>query len=206
MLTSAQLPLEEDRPAALLELALRHAPLIHRLQEILWDRPHLKLAALISELWGTADEQSEKATVTLLQLAASARPRVGAYPLVPHRLHLLVRPTSGLTVCLDPGCSGTQDRHLSPLGSVSVGTTDTCTACGGGVLSLLRCVNCGEWVLAGETVQDRGKERYRPIKVTGQNYDLLTPKTHAIPGATLITVGPDGTRGSRRARHCRGPD
>jgi DEAD/DEAH box helicase domain-containing protein len=195
VLTSAEPGAVETRPAALLYATLRHAPLIHRLQEVLWGRGHLRLAELSAELWGGSDEPSDRATLSLLQLAASARPDVGAYPLVPHRLHLLVRPTSGLVVCLNPECTADEGRKLAPLGGVFATSSDTCPACGDGLVSLYRCVNCGEPCLAGVLRRERGRERYLPAKLRSEQPDLLTPRTEGLRGATVISLGRDGSRG-----------
>ena len=145
--------LNEDRPAALLHSGLSAAPIVHRLEEALWTRRHMPLADLAKALFGEQTTQSQRATVQLLQLAASARQEPGSYPLVPHRIHLMVRPVDSLTVCLNSGCNG-QETALPPLGAVAAGYHDTCEFCNGRMLSIERCRNCGEWLLAG---QDSGK-------------------------------------------------
>ena len=138
----------EGKPAILLCQALQHAPLIHRLEAVLWQRRCLWLEDLAAELWA-GEPDALDATRKLLQMAASARQGPRDYPLVPHRLHFLARPTDGLIVCLDANCTGDLTRKVAPLGCVSAGLHDRCPFCEGAVLSLYRCAHCGEWLLAG---------------------------------------------------------
>lgn len=139
---------EENRPAVLLHSSLSAAPLIHQLEDILWTNQHISMTELGERIFGEWTEHSARAIVLLLQLAASARLEPTSYPLVPHRIHVLARPVDGLTVCLNAACSGS-DTLLPPLGAVAAGYQDTCGYCGSRTLSLERCRNCGEWLLAG---------------------------------------------------------
>lgn len=139
---------EENRPAVLLHNSLSAAPLIHQLEEILWTNQHISMTELGERIFGEWTEHSARSIVLLLQLAASARLEPSSYPLVPHRIHVLARPVDGLTVCLNAACSGS-DTLLPPLGAVAAGYQDTCGCCGSRTLSLERCRNCGEWLLAG---------------------------------------------------------
>ena len=143
------LPLGENRPAVLLHRSLSAAPLVHRMHDILWDQKRLPLTELANRVFGDESESSLQATVKLLQLAASARTEPTTYPLVPHRIHIMSRPADCLTICLNNRCSGEKDAKLSPLGAVSAGYHDTCEFCRGCALALERCVNCGQWLLAG---------------------------------------------------------
>ena len=143
-----KLDANENHPAILLHETLAASPLIHKLEDILWNKKHIPLVELGTQLFGENAEQSTKAVTALLQLAASARLEPTSYPLVSHRIHIMVRPSDGLTVCLNGQCSG--PPLLSPLGTVSSGYQDTCGYCDNSTLTLQRCVNCGEWLLAGQ--------------------------------------------------------
>lgn len=176
----------EDRLAVLLHSALRAAPLVHRLAELLWRRVRLPLCDLATELWGDPGGDSERATVELLQLAASARLEAESHPLVPHRIHLMVRPSDGLTACLNPECGAPAERKLPPLGGVATGATETCAYCGSATLALFHCRNCGDWLLAGEE-QDK---RLRPAIHEGGNVRLFTLKE--VPGQGRVTVTRQG--------------
>lgn len=93
----------------------------------------------------------QDAPLRLLQLGAVARESVSKYPLVPHRLHLLVRTTAGLSVCLNPDCSGDSDRKLDKLGCVLEGIREHCPYCQSSALTLVRCDHCGEWAIGGSS-------------------------------------------------------
>jgi hypothetical protein len=140
---------EEQTPAALLYHCLRSSEVVHRLEEVLWERQRLPLVDLANLLWGVDGYDAVRATAVLLNLAASARTSATAYPLIPHRLHLLARPADGLSVCLSRNCDGPEENRLPPLGTVVDSRVDRCPHCSGAALSLYRCGNCGEWVLAG---------------------------------------------------------
>ncbi len=140
---------ERNVPARLLKETLGAAPLIHLLEKELSEKRHLPLRELAEILWGGHTEDEVRATVVLLQLAATARALPHQYPLVPHRIHLVARSNDGLSVCVNPDCFGDQHLKLSSLGRVLSGFHEGCSSCGGAVLSLFRCRNCGEWLLAG---------------------------------------------------------
>ena len=141
---------EQEVPARLLKETLGSAPLIHVLEKELWEKRHLPLRELAEKLWGEHTEDGVKATIALLQLAATARALPHQYPLVPHRIHLVARSNDGLSVCVNPDCSGDQHLKIKSLGRVLAGFHEACSSCGGAVLSLFRCRNCGEWFLAGK--------------------------------------------------------
>ena len=138
----------ENRPAVLLHESLSAAPVVHRLEDVLWNRNHVPLTELAEQVFGEISNDGLQAMVRLLQLTASARLEATAYPLVPHRIHIVARPADCLTVCLNADCSG-DARKLPPLGAVAAGYQDTCGFCHSRALTLERCRNCGEWLLAG---------------------------------------------------------
>lgn len=141
-----------QRPAVLLFRCLSHAPLIHRLADILWTDQRIRLNELAVRLFNSDDNTALQATTTLLHLAASARESPDSYPLIPHRIHLVCRPALGLSVCLNDKCSGPFDRHLDPLGTVFGGLSDRCPFCGSATATLYRCSTCGTWVTGGELI------------------------------------------------------
>lgn len=142
----------ETRPARVLWEALSRAPLLGKLEEILWgsrDRVVVPLSHLASELWGDASEGSTKGTIRLLQWAARARRRPDELPIVAHKLHLMVRAAATVSACVDPGCTAPVERRLPGGGRLVGDVGDSCPDCGGQMLTLARCTNCGEWLLAG---------------------------------------------------------
>ena len=144
----------ENRPAVVLHHSLSAAPLVHQLHGILWQHKRLSLTELAGQVFGEVSATAMQATVRLLQLTATARIEPKGYPLVPHRIHVMVRSADCLTVCLNAACGGTSGDHLPPLGAVSAGYQDTCESCGSRTLALERCRNCGQWLLAGQNRHD----------------------------------------------------
>lgn len=151
----------EEKPAALFHAALRVSPLIQRIEEILWEQKRLSLRDLTQQIWESDDEEAMQATTILLQLGASARQYVADYPLLPHRIHLLVRPTDGLVVCLNAHCTGNPALKLPGLGCIAEGLHDRCRYCQHAMLSILRCNHCGTWILAG--IDDRSGTSLKPV-------------------------------------------
>lgn len=139
-----------DQPARLLHNLLASAPLVHRVSDILWKKKRLLLGELAKDLWSAQNEETVRATIALLQMGAAARQSANELPLVPHRLHLLARPTDGLVVCLNADCTGAAELKLSGLGCVMAGFSDHCPHCDSVTLSLYRCANCGETALAAK--------------------------------------------------------
>ncbi len=156
----AALKISDSRPAILLRKTLEHAPIIHRLEQTLADHIRLSLPDLTTFLWHDDSDLNRSATLELLKLGAVARDQVGSYPLIPHRLHLLVRPCEGLSVCLNANCTvQSDDRRMDGLGLVFAGIHDHCPECGAAALPLWHCKNCGEWGLAAEERDNRLRPR-----------------------------------------------
>ena len=143
------IPSNEDRPAVLLYHALRACPLIHKIETILWTKHRLPLSKLAQELWGNDTEEAMRATTTLLQLCTSARLRTDAYPLIPHRIHLMARTTEGITVCLNSHCTADSTLRLAPIGRLHATHRTECVSCKSSTLAMFRCTNCGQIALAG---------------------------------------------------------
>ncbi len=139
----------ENVVAAFLYRTLSHAPLIQHIADLLWKHQRMPLRELAQTLWNTDAEDAMRATLFLLQIGASARLKSTDYPLLPHRLHMLVRPTNGLTLCINPTCTGDPRLQLSDFGCISEGQRDHCDYCHSAMLSLYRCENCGSWLIAG---------------------------------------------------------
>ena len=143
----------EDAPARLLRRALATAPLVHALVAALGaetssaataPNPRLLPLVTLAERLFPGEADAARATVVLLHLCAVAREAPGEYPLVPHRLHLLVRAPQGLSACINPMCSAPPDNPRWPkLGAMQDVGTDRCHHCGAIVLAVVRCESCG---------------------------------------------------------------
>jgi superfamily II DNA or RNA helicase len=148
--------LTENYAAKLLIRMLVHAPIIHKLVEILWKEEKLTLEELTRHLWNKRkpDEVDLAATIRLLQYCASARMGAGDYPLIPHRLHVLIRATDGLSVCMNNHCTAHSGQKLQPLGAVVSGIVERCPYCNAMALPIYRCTSCGEWFVAAKTIHE----------------------------------------------------
>lgn len=136
--------IEETAPARLLWKMLRYAPIVHRLESILWEEKRLSLRQLSKELFQESNEITQNASLSLLELAASARETPYGYPVVPHRIHLMARPVDGVSLCMNKDCSCPESRRYRPFGSILSGNQERCYECGGEAYIVLRCGNCGE--------------------------------------------------------------
>lgn len=131
-------------PARLLHASLAVSPIVRRLEEILWNRRRLRLDVLASELWGQESTCANAATIELLRLSAAARLDVNDHPLIPHRLHILTRLSSGIHTCLNSQCSGPAELRWADLGTISESGSEKCRYCNSLTLEVMRCDNCGE--------------------------------------------------------------
>ncbi|MCG8430967.1 MAG: DEAD/DEAH box helicase [Candidatus Omnitrophica bacterium] len=189
-------------PARFLHLCLRKASLIRKLSLILTEGAKKEKASIISlpELAGKlfagkngVDECD--ATITLLRLAATARLQGADLPLVPHRLHFLVRPPQGLSVCLNSQCSGPTRFRISTIGCLQP-PADHCRYCEHITLPVHRCDNCGEWALAAHENQEASTLEpgyYAQSPEQRTYYLLICPK-----GLTLDEVVVDSEKGEIR--------
>ena len=195
--TDAALKDYPSTPARFLYEVLRKAPLVRQMANILSSEAGyiLALDALVSKMFPEAEvEEARKATILLLRLSAAARNRATDMPVVPHRLHLLVRAPEGLSVCLNPECTGPAKFKLSLLGCLQ-STNDRCRYCGHLLLPIHRCANCGEWALTGHETRDGAfvePANYSHAH-SAQTYYLLT-KPQGQDAAEVIIDPKDGSR------------
>ena len=134
----------EDQSARMLHEALAAAPLVRRLETVLWDQKRMPLQSLAAELWGGDVLNGEAATIELLRLSAAARQSIDEQPLVPHRLHVLTRLPSAMRACLNPNCTGPSSLRWAGLGIVAEAGAEKCPYCQSLTLEIKRCENCGE--------------------------------------------------------------
>lgn len=144
---------EDNRIAFVLHNSLVGSPLFAEMNDLLWTNERLPLGQFASALWNEESNTSRAATTRLLQLGAAARREAGDYPLVPHRIHVLARPTNAVAICLDGNCTAPPGRRLGMFGGVAAESRDHCEFCQAALLTLCRCDHCGEWGFAGRQAQ-----------------------------------------------------
>lgn len=139
-----------DTVAGLL-LSLAHSPSLHLIDQKLrgLNPPQIALAELSACVWaGRDDQMAQKATARVLSLAASARAKLSDTPLLPHRLHMMLKPPQGISVCCNPRCDGPEALKPDGLGCLAEGRQELCPHCSQRSLSLYRCRTCGQAALA----------------------------------------------------------
>lgn len=178
--------------------ALRYSPLMSELESKLWqtrDQRGLALKDLAAQVFGSLSAVAIKATLRLLQLGSSARPDLNDYPLVPHRLHLLFRPASSVSACLNPRCGGPDlvlpIQAAGPLGS---GLGEKCSFCQGPTLPIWSCESCGQAALAG--IPESGG-RLRPA--VGNDDPTLFISGPVVEPKSVAAIKPDGSVGIVKA-------
>ena len=142
--------------APFLKLSLEQVPIVRRLMELVYDKGLLSINNLAYELWGGSTTATRDATILLLRLSAAARLKSNESPLIPHRLHFLVRAPQGLSACLNTSCSGPADLRVEGIGCLQP-PRDRCVCCNCVALPVHRCKACGQWALAGYENLDTGE-------------------------------------------------
>ena len=142
--------------APFLKHSLEQVPIVRRLMEFVYENDLLSMDELTRDLWGDATNVTRKATILLLRLAAAARLEPNESPLIPHRLHFLVRAPQGLSVCLNTVCSGPPHLLAEGCGSLQA-PRDRCVYCNAVTLPVHRCKACGHWALAGHENSETGE-------------------------------------------------
>lgn len=159
-------------PARMLHSALAAAPLIRRLQSLLWDEPRQRLQSLAASLWPeTVSQMTVPATMELLRTAAAARQSIDGQPLLPHRLHVLTRLPGEMRACLNSECDGPEHLRWGGLGIVAESGAERCPYCQSLTLEIRRCKNCGEvclqaWQSGGTLVGRRPPDSTEPTAAT----------------------------------------
>ena len=155
----------------MLHSALSHAGVVHKIERYLWTakrRGSVRLRDLTEAVWGDSSDVSLRATIALLQLCARARTSPLELPLLPHKLHLLVRAPTNMSVCMNPCCSGPEEDRLPGIGAVLIDIKERCPYCHCATLTLAICPECGEWMLAAVWRGD----------------DTLHPRSHWFPSSS----------------------
>jgi Lhr-like helicase len=134
--------------APLLKLSLEQVPIVHRLMKLVFDHNLISIDDLTILLWGESTKTNQQATILLLRLTAAARAHPNDFPLIPHRLHFLIRAPQGLSACLNQACTGPASLLAEGIGCLQP-PRDRCEYCKSVALPVHRCRACGQWALAG---------------------------------------------------------
>jgi hypothetical protein len=147
-----QLDTQEVKPARLLAGLLRQMPELRKVDDLFWEnhlsRAVIPLAKVVESLWGHQSAEEMRATIALLQLGAQGRDRFEELPVLPHKLHLLVRAPGEVSVCLNSECVGDGPR-MPGHGALTLDGGQRCANCDCRLLTLGRCSRCGVDLVAG---------------------------------------------------------
>lgn len=166
-----------DRHAApMLAGTLRSSPAMAKLQEVLWadgQMCRLPLPELAQRLFGADGLREVNAARALLQLGATARQHPSDWPLVPNRLHYLMRGPEGLLLSFRRGDSPPAYRALNDIGCIFSAGADPAAL--GEVedhpLTLMRCTVSGWWGVAARQVDGHLEPVPASIVLHGRNED-----------------------------------
>lgn len=174
--------------ARFLKFSLEPVPIIRKLAERMHTQDLWSLDALTRELWNESNRLTQDATILLLRLTASARFEPDVAPLVPHRLHCLVRAPEGLSVCINPACKAPPELHANEVGALQA-SRDRCSYCDSITLPIVRCTACGLWALAGyENIDSGHMDSGFLASASKRRYYLVT--TSLDRSLSTITVNP----------------
>ncbi len=174
--------------APFLKLSLEQVPIVRRLMELVY-KDLLSIDDLAHKLWGDASEATRDATILLLRLTAAARLKSNESPLIPHRLHFLVRAPQGLSACLSTSCCGPTDLRAEGIGCLQA-PRDRCAYCKAVTLPVHRCKACGQWALAGYENSDTGElESGHFAEVAKRRYYLVADSSGK--DLAVIVVNPE---------------
>lgn len=151
--------------APFLYQCLQHSPYFHTAAKALRAKQFMTATELSLHVLGTVD----LTTITaLLSLLATARQSLESLPLLPHRLHLQARAPGGVQVCLNRSCSQ-PDRPDGPRypgnGPLLSPCGERCPYCNGPTWTLVRCLDCGEALLAAD--RSSKSQRLTAIRMGG---------------------------------------
>jgi DEAD/DEAH box helicase domain-containing protein len=179
----------EGMLAPFLRLTLEQVPVVRRLMELVFASDLLSIDDVTVRLWNENTKATREATILLLRLTAAARSNPNESPLVPHRLHFLVRAPQGLSACLRPSCTGPPNLLAEGIGCLQ-SPRDRCLYCNAITLPVHRCRACGQWALAGYENPDTGEmESGHFAEVSKRRYYLV-----ADPGTkdlSAVIVNPE---------------
>jgi DEAD/DEAH box helicase domain-containing protein len=157
---------------------------LRRLRQVLLERPAVTLESLNAARLGTKegtatavavrDSAAKAETLELIDLCTSGQSDEGA-SLLRVRAHLFHRVQSGVWACINPACSGRHGTDLASdswsLGKVFFERRLSCSECGGLVLEMVCCHECGAEFLKAGLESEGGVHRFVPTEPRNSDID-----------------------------------
>ncbi|MGD9933419.1 MAG: DEAD/DEAH box helicase, partial [Dehalococcoidia bacterium] len=149
----AALPPDQERDAALREARREDDLAINIASACMSDGATraTRLSVVSERAFGCPPIEGDSAMDAVLQALAGAE---ASEEVIPLRAHLFARNVRGMWACANPGCDRVPAEWRSPgraIGRLFLNPANTCS-CGGRVLELLYCDQCGEISLGGYVV------------------------------------------------------
>jgi len=93
-------------------------------------------------------EDQFKALYHLIEICSIARPSENKLSLLPAKYHIFARPPQGMWACLNPKCSGKDQKIETKWSHLFSNPTNSCEFCGAKVYPIYLCRECGQVFIA----------------------------------------------------------
>ncbi len=173
------------RPAPVLHQALLKCSALAMASNALRSCPRMPLKELALHIFNDNSVTAIEATRRCLSLGAMARPTPGDYPLLPNRIHYLIRSADGIHISFRPRHANAESQviHGSAYLRSASALPSTYSCDESRPLNLARCKLSGEWFIAAQelggtltTVSQPVLLGYeKPKDVNNLRYFTLTP-------------------------------
>ena len=149
------------------------AKMIHDLRKKLNDSPALSASDITTSLNLKIKELEQK--LKLIDFLSTAVDALGVngkpLALLPTRAHFFIRAINGVYACVNPNCSGRSPKSLN-LGCLTTYQNMKCPHCGGGMVEIACCADCGEMLVVGERRSIEYRLRTNEISLDYSPFDV----------------------------------
>lgn len=151
------------------------AKMIHDLRKKLNDShsPALSASDITTSLNLEIEELEQK--LKLIDFLSTAVDALGVngkpLALLPTRAHFFIRAINGVYACVNPNCSGRSPKSLN-LGCLTTYQNMKCPHCGGGMVEIACCADCGEMLVVGERKSIEYRLRTNEVSLDYSPFDV----------------------------------
>lgn len=149
------------------------AKMILDLRKKLNDSPALSASDITASLNLNIKELEQK--LKLIDFLGTAVDALGVngkpLALLPTRAHFFIRAINGVYACVNPNCSGRSSKSLN-LGSLTTYQNMKCPHCGGGMVEVACCADCGEMLVVGERKSIEYRLRTNEVSLDYSPFDV----------------------------------
>lgn len=140
---------QDDLPGFLFEI-LRDNPDLLKLRDWMMQKNKPVLFEEAAKyIFPSLDQQDQfKALYHLIEICSIARPSENKLSLLPAKYHIFARPPQGMWACLNPKCSGKDQKKDTKWSHLFSNPTNYCEFCGAKVYPICLCRECGQVFMA----------------------------------------------------------